>query len=494
MSDAPGSAPEIKIKLWLFNRAAQIFGDSKVEHMQARLGDYAFTGYHSRPEHERPPGAHPQDVMTSGLGLDEYFVPIPYKCLGGLIEEPGPNGLFQKIKAYYERDGWNYRDYWDGEGYHGAKMFSPAYEGYYSMIRRDTEEQWQRHGIVQKNILVGYSQGGLVGRFLSYLDEYCFQRDHPTEAGYVHGLIMIATPNFGSPLGNDANKANIARAVQMIKMALFGLRETDGTTLFGNLEDRLTHPDSLDEFWNRFDGSLLALIQDCREILTRAQAEPDFLEVERVDAIQKLEAIANDVYKWTTGMRDSGKETAFYDMSILHLAEDDGCAVLKLVNENPLQRIPYGCILSGNADLETLINDFLPPAGAFLFSSLKSLQLQNVITQISDIFRAVAMQEQGPPELLSHPTIKQVTDEYKNGFRENRRELASLLTDYTVPPLQHDVIIPSSYQRIHARGDNFLGNWYSKSNHLSGSTPIYSEGRKNFKLACKMLGKIVARL
>ncbi|HEY4220011.1 MAG TPA: hypothetical protein VGO62_01685 [Myxococcota bacterium] len=149
--------------------------------------------------------------------FDEYFVPIPVKCIGvpeqvgaaarargAPVDDDALAAFCRDYSEYFTHASATFvQRYWD-RGFSGAptsarpprhpvecnevRMHTLAGVGYYEILlawNRRAGHEGDRH------VLLGYSQGGLVARFLAHLDEHVFRAD------LVRGLVTVQTPNFG---------------------------------------------------------------------------------------------------------------------------------------------------------------------------------------------------------------------------------------------------------------------------------------------------------
>ena len=105
--------------------------------------------------------------------------------------------------------------------------------GYYQLLQSTT----QRTGAL--NVLIGYSQGGTVARYLAFLDEHVAR----PEARCIHSVITVQSPNRGSPVAAKAKEADISRAMLAILLSLAkwlpeSLRRSPLWTYLGKEESR----------------------------------------------------------------------------------------------------------------------------------------------------------------------------------------------------------------------------------------------------------------
>ncbi|MEQ9362683.1 MAG: hypothetical protein RIF32_00485, partial [Leptospirales bacterium] len=159
------------------------FGDRGAYHNDAHL--QAQAGLARRAENETHNLMFEQDIR-----FDEYFVPIPIKCVGELFEREDEFPALKPIRALYSPgpggDRPDYRAYWD-PGVAQARfpdtrftrMLTKPCQGYYDIIDQEAAPD-------EQTILIGYSQGGLVARYLAFLDEHVFQKNR------IHSVVTLA--------------------------------------------------------------------------------------------------------------------------------------------------------------------------------------------------------------------------------------------------------------------------------------------------------------
>ena len=313
------------VKIWCFNKAADLLGGKEKEIKQI-FGEN--TEFAEREVMFRGEIIAGRDIMARNDALKEYFVPIAVKCIGGLFDSSmGPaRKQLDKIRAYYEKGGQPYKFYWDDQ-YYRAGMMTDSYQGYYSLIEEDTKRKADIN-IEQKNILVGYSQGGLVARYLAYLDEYIFR---PEGNGIIHGFITVAAPNLGSPLANEECRDHIAVQAIRVLLSLASLYG-NGHSAFSELAEFISEPIK----WEFFDGLIFKFRKGCVNLMKEGDDEA---KQDARDALAAIEA----VIRWTSGLRDDRKLTAFYDLNTYRLNKPH--SVLAAVNNNLPKKIFYGAVL-----------------------------------------------------------------------------------------------------------------------------------------------------
>src|SRR5881397_1068633 len=213
------------LTIWTINRCTELLGqeDRNIQNIFSRNGAVSF-GERSGTGRESP-----RQLMPDR----EYFVPIPLKCIGGKYRNPnsaGDSALLQAITAAYPNqfgDG-EFGKWWTESARLKAphvpdslkpQMMTPTGVGYYELI--------EKH---ENNILIGYSQGGLVARYLAFLDRYVFRRHK------ILAVFTVSSPNYGSPLGNPANQNFVTAGLLEVLASLVSFHKARFATLYGKID------------------------------------------------------------------------------------------------------------------------------------------------------------------------------------------------------------------------------------------------------------------
>ncbi len=379
---------------------------------------------------------------------DEYFTPIPVKCLGSLFDERA--GDLDSIREKYANIGMeHYARFWDPgvapenfPGFPTLRMLTRPSVGYYQILEEAAENG------EYENILIGYSQGGLVARYLAYLDEHVF-------AGRaVHAVITVAAPNYGSPLANPDNRDAIVGGVTRILRPL--LHQL--TTLPNWRMQALRHSPLLTRTNLTFEEFFLAY----DEFIRRA-------------GVESLRSILLSLRKWMAGLRDV-PNNAFRDLSIHRLS--DPHTVLHAVNMYPLQRIPIGTIGTAQ-DNPKVLADGLPG----WLESVLSISMRGFDNeQIRTVFSKQVMREQ-KPETLSDAARERVRY-YETGLAPGLPRINEF---------RHDFVIPTAYQLV-AADPPFHPRWNPEGDHNSGRLDHLPGGRNNCNRVLEFLAAIRDRL
>jgi hypothetical protein len=195
------------------------------------------------------------DVRPS---FDEYFVPIALKCIGNVTAPSSSavafwartrsagsvrSALFERIVDGSDSGGRIHpcfdpvesSRYWQLSEAKKRSERTPVGSWPFADVRMNTVRGCGFYQILQehtlatgrKNVLVGYSQGGTVARYLAYLDQEVYAGDP-----CIHGVVSVQGALRGSPLALTDNADWIARAVTTIAVSLATANEhpDDGGT------------------------------------------------------------------------------------------------------------------------------------------------------------------------------------------------------------------------------------------------------------------------
>lgn len=362
--------------------------------------------------------SNPHNLMPD----TEYFVPIAAKCIGSRFDritdfpnlEPIKNYYYGEWKkAYPDIPGVDYKVFWDKGCGPGklSKMITKNYTGYYDILKQSGD----------KHILIGYSLGGLVARYLAWLDEYVFKEN------IIKGIITITGPNFGSPLANPDNRQNITDQIIIILMGIV-------------VQLLISKKPLSDALINKLKGivSFSDVISGLRYLISITP--PD----QEKELLGKLIA----AFKWLSGLDANDpdcKAISFVDLNIMNI-EKNPASVLASVNNNTLTKIVHGALLNGDNRIGSLLNSFT--------GILTILIPSNIIQMVTDNCKNNIMKETTSP--INNQMVKD--------------KIASYYSSSDIPALSHDFVIPSVYQKIDNGKDEFLKNSFNpRTNHLTGS-------------------------
>ncbi|MCX7882138.1 MAG: GPI inositol-deacylase [Brevinematales bacterium] len=402
--------------IWLLNAAESLLSPSWIRHSFEKLLD-APVIWETRTVGQ---------TTTSNLMPDEeYFVPIAIKCLGNLWDHPSriaPEGkpiLAQMKKLYFDQ--WkipSWENFWDqSSGF--RNMQTPPGVGYYELIQSHHKEG-------DKHILIGYSQGGVVARFLACVDEYLF-KNHMIDC-----VITIASPLRGSPLADPSHREEVTDAMVKILLALFSFYESYGQTSgYVRVMKQIKRKIQFEDLYHL----LSAWIEDSRSLASLSSYYP---------------TIGNYLatfQKWLSGLRGI-KESAFWELAPRRMM--NLFSVLGLI-QRPIQA-KTATILTCNHHVEEIARDYLALS-------------------------------QGPWIRWFWNIGKEWFLSRKIGGQSLRTNLLTIQNLYDTeimgldPSQDHDFMVPSSRQYLedHPPLGLFLAK---KANHLSGKDPFSPGGKE----------------
>ncbi|HET6284778.1 MAG TPA: hypothetical protein VFH73_27730 [Polyangia bacterium] len=465
-----------KIALWLLNRVAgpdwdrermcrALRGPRMGEQNEVRLG-------------ERD-ACEPGVLMREGEDADEYFVPIPVKCVGNptLFDPPPSNpSVLREALAFY---GATYFDatapfhwsrYWESMNarksnqqrrglFRDVRMVGPLGEGYYRSLQKfSLRHPGYRH------VLVGYSQGGLVARYLAYLDEQVFGNS------LIDAVVTLNAPNYGSPLARPQNADNVAQALALVTAGLGQLDAAIFPEVAAELRALASSPRDVDITW---------VIRVLDAALERFRATPAL----KGDHAGLCSFLAT-ARKWLSGLESAGpnpvfahEESAFYDLDIGLLPQLG--SVLNSVNGFPLMNIRHAAIVGTDNLLDTFVGSGIQGyvnaqfwLWRLLFCLLKGRlagALRGLLTVAGSAYTD-AMMEQALDQ-STDPAIVARTVDFANGVPKTDSHY-KIQTKDGLKPRAHDFVIPSAYQLLESHSDACLGNWVNpNASHLSGADP-----------------------
>jgi hypothetical protein len=417
--------------------------------------------------------------------FDEYFVPVPVKSLGlphqkseywdNLIR-PEKRDEFERIldpsvNACFGLDGG--RLYWErgpkrkprrrriqvrdlSETFGDVRINTNKEEaiGYYEILQAAKAQ----HG---PNVLVGYSQGGLVANYLAYIDEHLVRPEHRC----IAGVISVHGPLRGSTLGMHEIEHDVLKSlVEAVRPAL-------------ELPRLLS--------W--------LLPEDVRD-LVMPLFEKDQIDIDDVDELidlfyfktrsEELREILKTARKWLSGL-GSAADLAFVDIDPLRMSQPG--TVLHSLITSPLVDTWRGTVNGASFELAPLIRSAIGE-GLGRLSFLEGIFMvlfREKIARAQEIIRNKTF-DMMPPSLPNRPP--ELVQLHKDWGSELLPELWGF-SDKTIPPRAHDFVIPTASQLLAPRltaGEKFLGSRVNpNSTHLSGATDLGQDS--DFDRVKKML-------
>ena len=396
--------------LWCLNRVAD-WDRARLARALAVRG--LWTSRHdvrlgSRARFDRNPGWE----ATRGTGIlmheehacDEYFVPLAVKCIGD------PDGFLARLGDRMSADGrrrfealridfaryFAFADTWgraalaqllgtvpdeqpalEGRDVHAQRRPAP-YAGLYEIVASEAQEH------KRQAILVGYSQGGLVARFLAWMDEQLMEADHRS----IAGVVMVQTPNHGSPLADSNNADNVSAGLLGVLTGLggfpiVGAADPNTRTAIEALVQGRAPAGS--PVWHFGVGAVC-------QILDAAIADMPASEPERCDMLRTAR-------KWLTGLLEEKVFTAFDDLAPAGL--DDPRTILGRLATTPLARTFHGAIVGGDTSLDDLV---LEGRNCLVRWLVRHLVARHWFAAVEDSYARIAMDEARPACLTASCT------------------------------------------------------------------------------------------
>jgi len=387
-----------------------------------------------------------EGARTGHTQYDEYFVPIPQKCLGGrdfwngvstqegqrqvseafenlgkrLSQSSGPEALKKAVGPHF-----------------GDVRLNSCGPGYYEMLSM----AFQSTG--RKNILVGYSQGGTVARYLAFLDE----RVSIPERRCIEAVVTVQSPNRGSPVASADRSTAVSLAIVGILLSLPGWLPT--TYSFSEIWKYLARASSKNAILDFVTGIL----------------DGELASWPAGRANDHKRAIWSDARKWLSGL--SGlPELAFWDLDPARLSEPG--AVLNAINKYPLESIQHGGIVGTDNSMPDIIFTALrgQPWYVRLIAWINSGQIRKLVELPDKIYKNEIM-------AYSPNTPSDVGQEYTKGITDH----VTYRLDRDIPEKAHDFIIPSVSQMLLPVTKVHLGHRVNPyGSHLSGAID-WQDGR-----------------
>jgi hypothetical protein len=429
-------------------------------------------------------------LMHEERACDEYFVPIPVKCIGDpdaflarLGDRMSPDGRhrFEALRTDFARyfavtdtvgePPW--RSYWEpfpmSNPLWKVGMFTRAdgptpYAGLYEIVAGEAREH------DRQAILVGYSQGGLVARFLAWMDEQLFDPNHRA----IAGVLLVQTPNHGSPLCDPDNADNVSAGLLGILTGLggFPIVGAANPNTRAAIEALVAgRAPTGTPVWHFGVGAVC-------QILDAAIADTPASDAGRCDILRTAR-------KWLTGLLEEKVFTAFDDLDPTGL--DDPRTILGRLATTPLARTFHGAIVGADTSLDDLV---LEGRNCLVRWLVRHVVARRWFAAVEDSYARIAMDEAAAG--VAHGDLHgKIAALYQGGFRNRAAGL-------DLPPFAHDFVIPSVSQALYTlapptSGDFFLGNALNtRATHASGADE--RDRDSDSPLVRKMLADLGRRL
>jgi hypothetical protein len=416
----------------------------------------------------------PGELMHEGANLggaitayDEYFMPIPLKCAGTLgtpfwIDVASPDGLNRLAELgqnlanrFPPGNEFNPSDAKAKIGPHFGEVRMNLVDrsiGYYELLQRASEASGAQ------NVLIGYSQGGTVARYLAFLDEHVAQ----PEKRCIHSVITVQSPNRGSPVASKQKEVDVSRAFLAILLSLpkwlpDAFRNTSLWSFLGDAEKR---------------NSLISFVNGLLDAELAAWPVSD--------KNKRLRTTWLSARKWLSGL--SGLEDlAFWDLDPARVSEVG--SVLHGIATYPLKTIQHGAIIGTDNRLHDLVGAFLhdSPWYVHLVAWFASSRIDALVGDAEDIYKS---------DTMSFPagTPGTVASEYEKGIARGTYGLTADL-----PIKAHDFVIPAASQLlIPTDSPAHLGNLVNPdASHLTGAMEWDAgDGKNDEELALELLRRL----
>jgi hypothetical protein len=459
--------------LWCLNRVAD-WDRERLARALARKGIWSAkhdVRLGSRARFDLHPGweaSHGAGVlMHEEPSWNEYFVPLAVKCVGdpdgfrarlGDRMSAAGRERFEALRTDFAKyfafaapqsdTGW--RRYWGqfevASALWKVGMFTrpegpTPHAGFYEIVAADAREN------KRQAVLAGYSQGGLVARFLAWMDEQLFAPEHRS----IAGIVLVQSPLHGSPLADTANADNVSAGLLGILVGLGGypiVGAADPKTRAAIEALVAGRAPAGAPVW-RFGVGAVCQVLDAAIADTPSSrpARSDFLRTAR---------------KWLTGLSVENVFTAFDDLDPAGL--DDPRTILGRLATTPLERTYHGAIVGADTALDDLVTEGMGCLERWL---VRHFVAARWFEAAQESYARIAMDEAaaGVPRGERHQKIAAL---YQTGLKGGPAGID--LDRYA-----HDFAIPSVSQALYtldatAPGDFFLGNVLNRrATHASGA-------------------------
>lgn len=457
-----------KYTLWTLNAAENLIDENELEE---KFEDTFILG--NRPNFNINKKSS-MDKSHNLMPLVEYFVPIAVKCLGNRFEE----ARLKDVKNYFyntwvkdkKRASYAenlYKSFWEitcgpdtTKKETSSIMVTKNYLGYYDILLKTSAKN------KCQNILIGYSQGGVVARYLAWLDEYIFKEN------IIKAIITVQSPNWGSPFANPDNAEKITNGLLTILTTTFSFY----LNLFPHFNKYLHDSINFENILNIF----LKIKYDLENLIEKKE-----------EAKWLYEFIITSI-KWLSGLCYDNYDTAFYDLNIIHLHEE--LSILATINNNLVNNIYYGAIISTNNEVKDIIKSIIDESKHFrlFIKILYSLFLKQKLFMGFTFEQNLNEATQIFKELFVETNFEnEITKYYISGIKTKNN---SFKPDKEIKPYSHDFVIPASYQLLkNNEQKTFMGNFVNYiANHNTGKSKFFKAGQINSEIIYKMLENIIS--
>jgi hypothetical protein len=435
-----------------------------------------------------------QDGMQNDY--DEYFMPIPLKCLGKpdydangnpqltpfwksiipaekqaeflqiLTPDQSENHCFspQLVNTYWEQGMRPVKGESELAGAFGDVRMNTASQdkiGYYQIL----QQAKQKHG---PNVLIGYSQGGTVVNYLAYIDEHFVAPDKRC----VAGMISVQGALRGSTLAMSSRADAVLNSLVEMVHALWGEHLIEMFAVPSNIRQRidpLLMPGRTLQI-----GEVVELLDNLYLLAKGNDGLSGFLRTAR---------------KWLSGL-DNDKQLAFWDLDSVRLNRPG--SVMEAINNHPLMDTYCGAVAGKNFHLEPLIHsvvEYQHPRAADLGFVLRSL-IRHIVQPSEAIFHNKTFDMMPQPLTPPNDGLAQLHSDWQSAMAV---AAWSIQNNVGIPSRANDCVIPTASQLLRPVPGNrpkFLGNYVNKdASHVSGAV-LDDSGPKDIDYVKEMLGRI----
>jgi hypothetical protein len=427
---------------------------------------------------------------------DEYFMPIPLKCLGkpdydengnaqlttfwkGLIPVEKQSEFLKILTPQLSEnhcfDPILVDQYWkegkrplkgDSElskEFGDVRMNTSPREkpGYYQVL----QQAKQKHG---PNVLIGYSQGGAVANYLAYIDEHFVAPDKRC----VAGVISVQGALRGSTLAMASRQEAVLNSLVEMVQVLWGKPLLEFFAVSPLLRERV---DNLLKPGHKLE------ITEVVEVLDNLYglAKPD----------DRFRNFISTARKWLSGL-DGDKQLAFWDLDSVRL--NRAGSVMEALDSHPLMDTYCGAVAGANFHLEPLLRSVIEfrHRGVADFGVVIRGLLQHIVHPSEVIFQTKTFDMMPEPLKPANDALSRLHSDWLSSMSP---EVWSIQNGESVPAQASDCVIPTASQLLRPGSGNrpkFLGNYINMdASHISGAL-LDNQGPTDLDYAKKLLGRI----
>jgi hypothetical protein len=438
---------------------------------------------------------------------NEYFVPFFVKCLGdvdGFASRnkiaPSKTDAWKAVETQYRKAFVDagapikWISYWDAPPVGAMRMNTPtvqratpreipAYLGIYEIMKMERSQD-------EHAVIVGYSQGGVVARYLAFIDSL-------TTTPFVKAVVTAHSPNWGSPVARYDNRQHATAGAYKAVAGLLGMPtpsishqsavfKSVGLKLDELVGGLLTPPTADPPGPRRMDiEAVAALLRAAIEDFDRMSPYARTSNAATIDLV-------DTALKWT-GALENKFGSAFNDLSIGTISEEG--RVLHDINNAWPETVLAGAILGGNFSLKTLVRSMVSGLATLCVDGLIG-QIRENLTNAQEAWRDGPMTEHDVTKPGAHP----VSTDYLTAVHVH-----TIDGQVMIPERSHDFLVPTTYQSLGPRWLGsapkappkpswLVGNLFNEdAAHLSGAE-LSDQHPNNEDLAVDLLKAISSRI